>query len=283
MRIGIRAHDMERAPIEELVQNISKKGFYCTQLALPKAIDTFNVSPEAMTPGMALYLKEIFLKNNVDVAVLGCYHNLANPNDAERKQTIEVYKTHIRFAGLLGCGMVGTETGAVNREYATEIANFTDEALDVFIENLKIVVEYAEKMGVIFGIEPVCRHIVNNLERANKVLNAVNSPNLQIIFDPVNLMNVDNYQTQDDIIEGAFQLFNKDIAAIHAKDFTIQGNKLVEGPINKNGMFHSELLMKLVKTHKPFIHVLLENTEPSNAIEAREYLESLYQKVNISI
>lgn len=38
------------------------------------------------------------------------------------------------------------------------------------------VVEYAEKLGVIVAIEPVCRHIVNNAKRARKVLDAIDSP-----------------------------------------------------------------------------------------------------------
>ena len=42
IQIGIRAHDMEQAPIEKLVENINKKGLTCTQLALSKAITAFN-------------------------------------------------------------------------------------------------------------------------------------------------------------------------------------------------------------------------------------------------
>ena len=104
MRIGIRAHDLANAPIEELVQDINDKGFICTQLALQKAIHSFNASPEAMTPGMAFYLKELFNKHKVDIAVLGCYLNLTNPVTKERNEIMDVYKTHIRFASLLGCG-----------------------------------------------------------------------------------------------------------------------------------------------------------------------------------
>ena len=161
------------------------KRFSCTQLALKKAIYEFNTDVEAMTPGMALYIKEVFAQNKVDIAVLGCYLNLTTPNKTELIRTMEKYKAHIRFGSLLGCGVVGTETGAVNESYTFEEANHTKEALDILIENLKRIVEYAEKMGVIFGIEPVFKHIMSDLERTYKVLQAVNSPNLQVIFDPV--------------------------------------------------------------------------------------------------
>ncbi len=279
MKIGIRAHDMEKAPFEELVQNIRGKGFCCAQLALQKAIYDFNVKPEAMTPGLALYIKDVFLKNKVDVAVLGCYLNLANPVDSERKQIMEVYKTHIRFAGLLGCGMVGTETGSMNPDYTFTKANHSEAALEVVIENIKRIVDYAEKMGVILGIEPVYTHIVSDLERTYRVLTAVNSPNLQIIFDPVNLLSYDNYKEQDDIIKGAFELFGKEIAAIHSKDFQIEDRKVVENTTG-NGIFHHEILLDLIKKHKPFIHVLLEGTKPSGALAAKKHLEDIYQNID---
>jgi L-ribulose-5-phosphate 3-epimerase len=279
MRIGIRAHDMEKAPFEELVQNIGKKGFYSAQLALQKAIYEFNVNIEAMTPGMAFYVKDIFARYKVDIAILGCYLNLTNTVEHERKQIRETYKTHIRFASLLGCGMVGTETGSLNPDYSFTNDDHSEKALELFIENLKIIVDYAEKMGVIIGVEPVYKHIVSDLERTYRVLNTVNSPNLQIIFDPVNLLSYDNYKEQDDIIRGAFQLFGKDIAAIHSKDFQIVYKEIAEIPTG-TGIFHHELLLTLIKKHKPFIHVLLEGTKPSEAVSARKYLEEIYQNID---
>lgn len=278
MKIGIRAHDMEKAPLEQLVKNIHDKGFYCTQLALSKAIYEFNVEPQAMTPGMAMYIRDVFMENKVDIAVLGCYLNISNPHKEDNQKIKEVYKTHMRFASHLGCAMVGTETGAVNREYKFEEANHSKEALDSFIENCKEVVDYAEKMGVIFGIEPVSSHIVSDIERAYKVLQSIQSPNLQIILDPVNLLSINNYKEHEDIINGAFQLFNKDIAVIHAKDYVVKDNNLISVPAG-NGCLNYELLMSLIKKNKPYIHVLLEDTKPDNAIRTKEFVENVYKKI----
>ncbi len=277
MRIGVRGHDMERVPFEELVSNINKKGFKCTQLALSKAIYEFNTDVEAMTPGMALYVKQVFAENKVDVAVLGCYLNLGNPNEEQLRKTIDIYKAHIRFASLLGCGVVGTETGAVNEQYKYEPANHTEEALQIFIKNFREVVEYAEKMGVIVCIEPVCGHIVCDIKRARKVLDAINSPNLQIIFDPVNVIDINNYEKQDEILTEAFTLLKDDIAVIHAKDFIVEDGK-VKSVISGRGMLNYDLLMGLIKKHKPFIHVLLENTSPDNVFEAKEFVEKKYRE-----
>ena len=286
MRIGIRAHDVKADTFEGLVKEIHNEGMHCCQLAVPKAVHEFPTKKEVLTPGMALYMKEVFAENKVDVAVLGCYQNLATPDEAALKDTIDTYKRHIVFASLLGAGVVGTETGACNTEYRTEPFSFTEEALEIFIKNLRPVVEYAEKLGVIVAIEPVCRHIVNNAKRARKVLDAIDSPNLQIIFDPVNLLCVDNLAQQDEIIEKAFDLLLKDIAVVHCKDYIVEGSELKSvaagtgkgNPVTGGGLNYP-LLLKKIKEHKPYVHCTLENTVPENAVATREFMERTYASV----
>ena len=86
MRIGIRAHDVKADTFEGLVKEIHNEGMHCCQLAVPKAVHEFPTKKEVLTPGMALYMKEVFAENKVDVAVLGCYQNLATPDEAALKE-----------------------------------------------------------------------------------------------------------------------------------------------------------------------------------------------------
>lgn len=279
LRLGIRAHDTKKLSFEEVVANIANQGFCCTQLAVKKLITEFNVNREAMTPGMALYMKDVFAKNKVDVAVLGCYLNLANPDPAQLAQIQKNYEAHIRFASLLGCGMVGTETGAVNVEYKYEPANHSEEALDIFIHNLRPVVQYAEKMGVIMAVEPVYKHIMNDIKRTRKVLDAINSPNLRVIFDATNVMSVENYTRQDEIIEEAFDLLGEEIDVLHIKDFVVKDDQIISRPVVVGeGNLNLPLLLKLAKAKKPFIHMLLEDSLPENALTSKQYIEKVYQE-----
>ena len=50
MRIGIRAHDVAYAPLDELIPNIHKQGFHCMHIALSKSIKEFKPGVETMTP-----------------------------------------------------------------------------------------------------------------------------------------------------------------------------------------------------------------------------------------
>lgn len=145
MQIGIRLHDAAQLPLEERLSVVHELGFKCAHLALGKVIKENSVANSALTPGYAMYLRKLFEKNDLDIAVLGCYLNLANPNSEKLAGIVEKYKAHIRFASWLGCGVVGTETGAPNEAYRFVPECHTEEALQFFIKNLRPIVEYAEK------------------------------------------------------------------------------------------------------------------------------------------
>ena len=69
MQLGIRLHDTKKLPFEERIANVHELGFACGHLAPGKVISEFPTTDEALTPGLAMYMKNVFAKNQVDVAV----------------------------------------------------------------------------------------------------------------------------------------------------------------------------------------------------------------------
>ncbi len=275
MQIGIRLHDVKKAPLGERLQTAREQGFVCAHLALSKVISENPVDDGALTPGYAMYLKKLFAQNQMDIAVLGCYLNLANPNPESLKMITRRYLTNIRFASMLGAGVVGTETGAPNEDYHFEEVCHTEKALELFIRNLRPVVGYAERMGVILAIEPVYRHIVCNPKRARRVLDEIASPNFQIIFDPVNLLDISNYQNSDEIFAEAIDLLGEDVAVMHLKDYRVENGSLVSTAAGTGQMDYSRII-RFMKERKPYIHATLEDTVPENAVQAREHIQKIW-------
>ncbi|GFH96527.1 hypothetical protein IMSAGC003_03084 [Lachnospiraceae bacterium] len=278
MQLGIRLHDTKELPFEERIADVHALGFACGHLALSKVIREFPTTDEALTPGLAMYIKNVFAKNQVDIAVLGCYLNLANPNSEQLKKAMNRYMAHVRFASWLGCGVVGTETGAPNETYSYVPECHGEEALQTFIGNLRPIVKYAEQMGVVMAIEPVWRHIVYNPGRARRVLDEIGSPNLQIILDPVNLLDISNYQDQEAIVEEAIEVLGPDVAMVHLKDYMPTEGKL-EAMACGLGRMQYGTVLKFIKERKPCIHVTLENTTPENNRQARDHILELYRNV----
>ncbi len=278
MQLGIRLHDTKQLPIEERLADVHNLGFQCGHMAMHKVFPpTLPYTDEALTPGLAIYLRNLFARNQLDCAVLGCYLNLANPNPEQLAQITHHYMTHIRFASWLGCGVVGTETGAPNETYTPVPECHGEEALQTFITNLRPVVEYAEKMGVVVAIEPVWRHIVYNSQRARRVLDEINSPNLQIILDPVNMLDISNYQDHVAIIEEAIDLLGEEIAVVHIKDFDVRDGRLISMGAGL-GRMNYDALIRFMKYRKPFIHATLEDTRPENNVQCRDYIQKLYDE-----
>lgn len=278
MQLGIRLHDTVDLPFEERLANVHKQGFKCGHLALKKVISEYSVENDALTPGFAMYLKKQFAKNDLDIAVLGCYLNLANPDKEQLQKIVETYKANIRFASMLGCGVVGTETGAPNTEYLPVPECRSEESLELFIKNVRPIVEYAQDMGVIFAIEPVWRHIVYDPKRARRVLDEINSPNLQIILDPVNLLGIENYENREAVIDEAIELLGVDTAMVHIKDFVVENNDL-KSVAAGTGIMKYDRLLSFMKKNKPFIHATLEDTNPQNAAFARKYIQDIWDSL----
>lgn len=275
MQVGIRLHDTTPAPLPERLKATRELGFTCAHVALSKVIDEMQITDGTLTPGFAMYLKKLFAQNDMDPAVLGCYLNLADPNPVQLRKTQSTYKAQIRFASWLGAGVVGTETGTPNETYAETPKSRSEEALATFIRNLAPVVEYAEHMGVILAIEPVIRHIVHSPARARLVLDAIQSPNLQIILDPVNLLDMTNAAKHREVIKEAIDVLGEDVAVIHIKDFAVQNGDVISMAAGQGVMDYTDLI-RFIKKDKPFIHATLEDTIPSNSVQALQFMERLY-------
>ena len=277
MNIGIRLHDTAGSTLEEHLKSAREQGFSCAHIALSKTIPGFSMkdAPALLTDSLAAEVRALLDKYGMECAVLGCYLNLATPDEAELANTLASYKAHLHFARAIGARVVGTETGAPNTAYATCPECWTEESLQLFIDRLRPVVRYAEEAGSIIAIEPVCRHIVSTPERARRVLDAIDSPALQIILDAVNLLTLDNYSRYDELIDESVRLFGDRIRVLHMKDFHIvPGMADVQSIACGTGRMNYTRLLSLARSI-PGIPMTLEDTVPSNAEAARVFLEGV--------
>lgn len=284
MQLGIRLHDIhtglgpEFQTMEKRAETAREEGFSCVHLAYSKVIKGYTFDDCALTEGLAKYTKRVFEGQGLDVAVLGCYLNLAHPDPEKLKEIQSRYYGHLRVASLLGASVVGTETGAPNAQYKMDANTHSEEALDAFIRGLAPVVERAEKCGVTMAIEPVWKHIVYSADRAVKVLEAIQSPNLRIIFDPVNLLYPGNLDERDKVIGDAMEKLCDRIAVVHLKDCVLNGDDLKSIAAGTGVMDYTEIL-RFMKARKPYIQTTLENTTDETAVSSRLFLQEIYDGI----
>ena len=277
MQIGIRLHDLAGETLAERLDSADRMGLDCVHLALGKAAQDLNVSADGLTTGFGSWLQSELSKRNLSVAVLGCYLNLATTDRLQLSRAVQAYEAHLRFSRLLGGCVVGTETGAPNAEYRFEPACHTTDALELLIDRLRPVVRMAEQLGALIAIEPVYRHIVSTPERARTVLDAIDSPNLRVILDPVNLLHESNYRQRDEIVDRALSLLGPSTEVLHLKDYRME-NGILTACAAGTGDMNFLPILRYVKQHKPCLYATLEDVTPQNAASAKDFILSEYQR-----
>lgn len=274
--IGTRAHDIGRMPVRELATEIAKRGFRCIQLSLQKAITDYNFSPGRLNPGMAVKIREAFTGEHVYISVLDCNINPVHPDEKTRKGQLGWFKEHIRFARDFGCSMVATETGSLNADGSYTNENSSPKAFEILIESVSELVQTAEKFGVMICLEGSVSHTVSSPRVMKKVLDEIQSDNLQVIFDPVNLLDSDNINTQREIISEAFEMFGDRILVVHAKDLVFEnGIKKTVPP--GNGLLDYRFLFEYIKERRPGIDIILEKVKNESMEYSKHYLEHLLE------
>jgi L-ribulose-5-phosphate 3-epimerase len=276
IRIGVRAHDFGCLSAGELAAKISAKHLVCTQLALGKAIAGLNLKPGALNPGLAFEIGEAFQKHGVQIAVLGCYVNPIHPDPTKRKSLLGLFKEHLRYARDFGNGLVALETGSISADYSPHPGNHGEPAFQQSLASIAELVAEAEKFGVIVGIEAVTSHVVSTAQKMKRMLDTVASNNLQVVFDPVNLLSLENHHEQERVIGESLELFGDRIAIIHAKDFVIEKGqiKCVSAGL---GRLRHDLVMKFAAKERPGISIVLEDTNEQTAQDSREFLRQVVE------
>lgn len=143
---------------------------------------------------------------------------------------------------------------------------------------MREIVDAAEKLGVIVGVEAVHDHTLYSPERMKRFLDDINSPNVEAILDPVNLISGKNYKNQEGVLEQAFALYGDRISMVHIKDFRMENGEPQFEHIG-DGLFHYEPLLRWLKKEKPYITMLLENSNRERCHRDVAYLQKIYEEV----
>jgi L-ribulose-5-phosphate 3-epimerase len=278
MDLGCRAHDFGTLPIETLASTIAGSDFSFIQLAPGKAIADIDAGPGRFSPGLAEYVARIFRRSGLRIAVLGCYINPVHPDPVERAKGVVRFAEHLRFARDFGCHIVATETGSLNADFSPHPDNKGEEAFVSFVKTMRNLAVEAERSGAMICIEGVARHTIFSPHRMRRALDEIGSPNVQVLLDPVNYLDSDNWRDCDRLIEESFELFGDRIMAIHAKDFVAGPRGPVVAPAG-SGMMDYRRLLGLIKARKPYVDIILEDLRPAAMEKARLFISETWESV----
>lgn len=278
MGFGMRGHDLcSKRSFEDFCIAVNELGVTDIQLAFKKSITDISFNPGMYSPGLAHYLKRTLDKYGIHIAILGCYINPANPIEEKRQAEVKKFIEHMKYAKILGTDMVGTETGRFDPKLKHNPATYTETGYQLLLKTIREIVDAAEKLGVTVGVEGVSAHTLYCPEIMLRFLRDINSPNVEVILDPVNLLDGKNYNNQDKIINRAFELYGDKISVMHIKDFKIVNGELKFEYVG-DGLFNYEPTLRNLKFKKPNITMLLECLTAERYHSDCEYLQKIYDE-----
>ena len=267
MKKGIRGHDIRAEGLENISLSAKDHDIEYLQLVLEKSIDGFKTGE--FTQDYALSLKNKL--GDTKIAILGSYINPSNPNDDELLFDINKFKEKIKFASILTPIAVGTETG-IYKEGMTD----SEEAYQKVLKTMKEIVSETEKYDVNIGIEGVHCFVINSPQKMKRFVDDLDSDNVKVIFDPVNYLNINNYQNQDEMINDIFTLLSNKICVLHAKDFVI-GNGELKIVKPTEGLLNYKLIFDKMKEHNLDIPIICEEINEDEARVAFKKLERIWR------
>lgn len=90
MRLGVRAHDFGKLPVDELAARIAAKKIRGVQLALNKAIAGLDLKPGDLNPGLAFHVGQAFVRHGIQIAVVFDPVNLLTFENHREQQRVVV-------------------------------------------------------------------------------------------------------------------------------------------------------------------------------------------------
>ena len=281
IQFGFRAHDFGRMTIDSLARTFAVFAPVPIQLALHKALVDPMPHMGTMSSAYASKIRTTLAQRDISIGILGCYINPIHPDDDFLDSSLLKFEEHLRYATDFGCLVVGTETGSANADCSFHPHTSSERNFDRLCRSIERLVLTAERYGAIVGVEAVARqHTIDSCAKMMRLLDRIDSPSLQVIYDPVNLLPweglaevdgsigaVPSKEAQRIFFSQAFSAFGEKIVAIHVKDFRyVNGWKQGSMPPLTGDLDMAELL-ELVGSHRPDIDILLENCEPRSAAQ----------------
>ncbi len=279
MQIAFRTHDLGVKGAENAVTKLHQCGIDAVQLVAYKFIDEIPYKPNALTEQNAKQLGDTLRENGITVGLIGAYFNPVHSNKEKVANCKAVFKDYLKYCKLLGCNIVGSETGSFNDDKWTyNPLNRTEEALETVVETFTELADYAKSAGAYIGMEGAAGHVCWNVATLKRAVDRVNRDNVKIIFDVYNYLDESNHEKYLEILDEGLKTFAGRIVVFHLKDYIMQDGKVKQVPPGK-GLFNYPEILKRIKAYDKDAILVLEGTTGEDIVPCTQYVKDIWNKV----
>lgn len=279
MQIAFRTHDLGVKGAQAAVEKCNSCCISAVQLVAYKFIDEIAYKPSALTAEKAEALGRALKEGGIKVGLIGAYFNPVHSNKQKVADCKQVFKDYLKYSSLLGCNIVGSETGSFNDDKWTyNPLNRTEQALDTVVETFTELADYAKSVGAYIGMEGAAGHVCWNVATLKRAIDRVNRDNVKVIFDIYNYLDESNHQGYLKILDEGLKTFAGKIVVFHMKDYVLEDGKVKQVPPGK-GLFDYPAILKRIKAYDKNAVLVLEGTTGDNIVPCTEYVKKVWEEV----
>ncbi len=279
MQIAFRTHDLGVRGLDAAVEKLHACGISAVQLVAYKFMDEVKYAPGGIDGEKARLIGETLKKAGVSVGLIGAYFNPVHSDGEKVARCKEVFKEYLRYSHLLGCPVVGSETGSFNDDKWTyNPLNRTEEALGRVIETFRELAEYAKSVGAYVGMEGAAGHVCYDVKTLKRAVDGVACDNVKVIFDIYNYLDASNYKDYLSILEEGLSVFAGRIIVFHIKDCVFEDGKLRQVAPGK-GMFDFGKILGMIKAYDKDAVLVLEGTTGDDIAPCTDFIRRKWEEV----
>lgn len=279
MQIAFRTHDLGVKGLENLIEKARKCGISAVQLVAYKFMDDVKYAPGQLNEQNAAAIGKAFADAGITVSLIGAYFNPVHSDKQKVENGKAVFKEYLKYSKLLGCPVVGSETGSFNDDKWTyNPLNRTEQALKTVIATFKELAVYAKQNGVFIGMEGAAGHVCYDVKTLKRAIDGVGEDNVKVIFDIYNYLDASNYKNYPDILDEGLKAFAGNILVFHIKDCVFEDGKLKQVAPGK-GMFDFNKILGKIKAYDKNATLVLEGTAGGDIVPCSEFIKKVWQRL----
>jgi sugar phosphate isomerase/epimerase len=214
-----------------------------------------------MTDERASGIVRTYRDAGIDVAALGVFTNLIDPDENEREANLVYFERMIEIAAHTGIPTVATECGFVPGRRGIN-ADTYEADFDRLKQSLLRLTAFADRREVDLALEACVIDVVPSAKRARDLIDQIGSKRLKVLLDPANYI---ANSSEDDM----FRYLGPHIAYLHGKDRNVNDAK---GRLVGDGEIDWPRFARLYHEHAEGKPVILEYVTRENMELARDRL-----------
>ena len=279
MKLMIRAHDLAVKGEENIVKRLDELGLDGIQLVAYKSIEGVTYKKGSLTAQRATEIGNAVRAAGKSVALIGAYFNPVHPNTEKISNGISVFEDYLSLTGALGCDVVGSETGSyMGDPWGYHDDNRTKEARDRVVSVFRSLADVAAGYGARVGIEGAFNHVCYSPDVLREVVDRIDRPNVGVIFDLYNYLDISNYRDAYSILKRGHELFGSGIIVYHLKDFTVADGKLVQCAVGDGILDYGAILGEIYGVNHDAT-LVFEGTCDQDIARSVDFIRGLISKI----